>query len=131
MFYRIVLVSAKHQRKLAIGIPSSPSHPSRLLQSPCLSSLSHTENCQWLSVLHMVRKVSKLLFPYIPPSPSSPPPLTSCPQVCSVCLCLHCYSSNSFISTIFLNSMYVHWYMVFVFPFLTYFILYNRLCCCC
>ena len=51
--YRILLVSAKHQHASAIGIhmsppswtslPSlSPSHLSRLLQSPCLSSLSHT-----------------------------------------------------------------------------------------
>ena len=34
--------------------PPSPSHPSRLLQCPCLNSLSHTANSQWLSILHMV-----------------------------------------------------------------------------
>ena len=33
---------------------SSLSHLSRLIQSPCLSSLSHTVNCHWLSILHMV-----------------------------------------------------------------------------
>ena len=59
------VVSAKHQYESAIGIhmsppswisfPSrSPSHPSRLLQSPGLSSLSHTANSHWLSNLHMV-----------------------------------------------------------------------------
>ena len=32
----------------------SPSHPSRLSQSPCLSSLGHTANSCWLSTLHMV-----------------------------------------------------------------------------
>ena len=32
----------------------SPSHPFRLLQSPGLSSLSHTANSHWLSILHMV-----------------------------------------------------------------------------
>ena len=32
----------------------SPSHPSRLIQSPCLSFLSHTANSCWLSILHMV-----------------------------------------------------------------------------
>ena len=32
----------------------SPPHPSRLLQRPCLSFLSHTANSHWLSILHMV-----------------------------------------------------------------------------
>ena len=37
------------------SLPSpSPSHPSRLIQSPCLSFLSHTANSHWLSTLHMV-----------------------------------------------------------------------------
>jgi len=36
-------------------LPSlSPPHPSRLIQSPCLSFLSHTANSHWLSILHMV-----------------------------------------------------------------------------
>ena len=36
-------------------LPSlSPSHPSRLIQSPCLSFLSHTANSHWLSILYMV-----------------------------------------------------------------------------
>ena len=30
------------------------SHPSRLIQSPCLSFLSHSANSHWLSILHMV-----------------------------------------------------------------------------
>ena len=32
----------------------SPSHPSRLIQRPCLSFLSNTANSCWLSHLHMV-----------------------------------------------------------------------------
>ena len=59
------LSSVKPQLKSAIGIhisppfwtflPSpSPSHPSRLIQSPYLSFLSHTANSRWLSVLHVV-----------------------------------------------------------------------------
>ena len=32
---------------------SQPSRPSRLIQSPCLSSLLHTTNSCWLSILHM------------------------------------------------------------------------------
>ena len=64
LLYRILLFSVKQQES-AIGIqmfppswtslPSpSPSHPSRLSQSPCWSSLSYTANLHWLSVLHMV-----------------------------------------------------------------------------
>ena len=34
--------------------PPTSSHPSRLSQSPSLSSLSHAANSHWLSVLHMV-----------------------------------------------------------------------------
>ena len=30
----------------------SPSHPSRLIQSPCLSFLSHTANSRWLSLTY-------------------------------------------------------------------------------
>ena len=37
------------------SLPSpSASYPSRLVQSPCLSFLSHTANSPWLSILHMV-----------------------------------------------------------------------------
>ena len=61
MLYNIVLVSAIHQREWAIGmhmasslnLPPTPSYPSRLLQSPSLSSLSHRANSHWLSIRHM------------------------------------------------------------------------------
>ena len=46
---------------------SLPIHTSRLSMSPGLSSLSHTANSNWLSVLHVVVYVSMLLPPYIPP----------------------------------------------------------------
>ena len=36
-----------------LNFPPTPCHPSRLSQSPSLSSLSHTANSCWLSVLHM------------------------------------------------------------------------------
>ena len=35
-------------------LPPSPFHPSRLIQSPCLSFLRHTAHSHWLSILHMV-----------------------------------------------------------------------------
>ena len=60
-----VLVSSIHQHELAIGThmsppswtslpPHTPSHPSRVSQSLGLSSLNHTANSHWLSVLHIV-----------------------------------------------------------------------------
>ena len=62
---QLLLFSVKPQHESAIGIhislpfwtflpPPSPSHPSRLIKSPCLSFLSHTANSCWLSILHMV-----------------------------------------------------------------------------
>ena len=48
------------------------SDPSRLIQSPCLSFLSHTANSRWLSILYMVMYISMLLFPYISLSPHHP-----------------------------------------------------------
>ena len=58
----------KPQYESAIGIhtpspfelppPPSLPHPSRLIQSPCLSFLSQTANSRWLSILHMVMSVS-------------------------------------------------------------------------
>ena len=80
LFYRILLFSVRHQHESAIGIYMSPpfwsslrspylSHPSRLIQNPCLNSVRCTANPHWLSVLHMVMQVSMLLSPYISPSP--------------------------------------------------------------
>ena len=74
MLSRILLFLIKPQHKSAIGMSMSPpspalpiplhptpSHPSRLRQSPCLSSLRHAANSYWLSLLHMVIQVSRLL----------------------------------------------------------------------
>ena len=61
-----MLVSTEHQHESSIGMFTHvPSHlniapTSRLLPSPHLSTLSHTANSHWLSVLHMVRYVSML-----------------------------------------------------------------------
>ena len=65
LFYRILLFSVTCQHESAISIHISPpswtsllspltSHPSRLMQIPCLSFLRHTANSHWLSILHMV-----------------------------------------------------------------------------
>ena len=42
------------------------------------------------------------------PSSSYPLLLPLCPQVCSLCLCLYSCPANSFVSTIFLDSIYMH-----------------------
>ena len=55
--------------------PPSPSHPSRVIQSCCLSFLRYIANSHWLSILHMIMWVFMLLFPYISPSY----PLSPCP----------------------------------------------------
>ena len=39
---------------LNFSLISLPTSPHRLVQSPCLSFLSHTANSPWLSILHMV-----------------------------------------------------------------------------
>ena len=65
LLHSSVLISAIHQHELSVGIhisppswsslpPPAPSHPSRLSQSPGLSSLSHTANSHWLSILHVL-----------------------------------------------------------------------------
>ena len=83
MLYNIVLVSAVHQYQSAIGIhmsppsgtslpPPTPSHRCSLSQSSDLSSMHHTTNSHWLSILHMVIYMfpccslnsSHPLFPY-------------------------------------------------------------------
>ena len=118
LLYNIVSVSAIHQQKSAIDIhmsllswsslpPPTPSHPSRLSQSTSLSSLSHTANSHWRSILHMLIYVSVLLSPFVPPFPpllSCPP----CPQICSLCLCLHGCPANRFISIVLLDSIYMY-----------------------
>ena len=85
--------------------------------APCAAA-SH-----WLSVLHIRGYVCQCYSP----NASHPllPPL--CPQVCSLRLHLYSCPANRFISTVFLDSMFMGYYMIFVFLFLTYFTLYDRL----
>ena len=57
----------------------------------------------------------------------SHPCLLHSPKVCSLHLCLFCCLAYRVVVTIFLHSIYMCWYTVLVFLFLTYFTLYNRL----
>ena len=68
--------------------------------------------------------MSVLLSHFVPAYPSPSP----CPQVHSLCLCLYSCPAPRFIRTIFfLDSIYMCQHTVFVFLFLTYFTLYDRL----
>ena len=64
------------------------------------------------------------MFQYYSLSSSSSPPVH---KSIPLCLHLHCCLAERFISTIFLDSISMHYYMIFVFLFLTYFTLFNRL----
>ena len=58
-----------------MSFPSpTSSHPSRLLQNPSLSSLSHAANSHWTSILHMIVYIPMLLSPLVPHSLSYPHP---------------------------------------------------------
>ena len=97
----------------------SPSHLSKLAQSTELSSLCYPSGSHYFT--HGRVYMSKLLSHFIPPS-SLP---TLYPEVLSLRLHLYSWPANMFLSTIFLDSIYMCQYTIFVF--LTYFTLYNRL----
>ena len=61
------------------------------------------------------------------PKSSHPRPLPQGPKDCSIHLCFFCCLAYRVIITIFLNSIYMHYYTVLVFFFLAYFTLYNKL----
>ena len=121
MLYNIELVFAMYQHESAIGIhtappsgtslpPPTPSHPSGVSQSTDLSSLLHTANSHWLCILHMVMYLFATLHLSHPLLPLLRPV-----SLCSLCLCRHCCPPNRFISTIVLDSTYMHEYMIFIF----------------
>ena len=90
---------------LNVPPPHTPSHPSRMLQSSDLSSLSNTANSHWLRILYVVA----YMFPCYSLHSSHPllPPWTRVHKpVLYVCLC--CCPADRFISTIFLDSIYTH-----------------------
>ena len=87
MLYNTVLVSAIHQHESLIGTymslpcstsltPPTPSHSSRLLQSPSLSFLSHTANSHWLfytwqCICFYVILSIRLTLSFFPPPPNT------------------------------------------------------------
>ena len=103
--------------------PPSASYPSGLTQFTALSALLHASNLDWSSVSHIVI----YLFQCCSLKSSHPCLLLQSPKVCSLHLCLFICLAYKVIVTIFINSIYMHYYAVLVFFFLTYFTLFNRL----
>ena len=99
--------------------PIPQGHPS----APALSTLSHASNLDWQFISHMVI----YMFQCYPLKSSQLRLLPQSPKDCSLHLCLFCCLTYRIIITISLNSMYMCYYTVLVFFFLTYFILYNTL----
>ena len=93
------------------SLPSpSPSSPLDCHRAPVWVPWTHIADSHWLAILHMVVSLSTPLSPSVPPS--APRPLPSS-QACSLCLCLHHSSADRFISTIFVDSLYVCEYDMF------------------
>ena len=92
-------------------------HPS----APALSTLSHASNLDWRSVSHMVI----YMFQCYSLKSSHPRLLPQSPKVSSLHLCLFCCLAYRVIVIIFLNFIYMLYYTVLVFFFLTYFTLYK------
>ena len=131
----IVLVSTKHQHESVIGLPMSP--PTWTSLPP--PSPSTPLGCYWTPVWGpwVIQQIPIgylfyrwwCMFPCYFLHTSHPvlPPHPDMSIISSPCLCLHCCSANRFISAIFLDSIYMCWYTIFVVLFLTDFTLYNRL----
>ena len=83
---------------------SLPPRSSRSSQSTRLGSLCYTETSHKLSTVQMVVYIYQC---YVLNS-SHPVFLLLCAQGHSLHLCLHSFPANRFISTIFLDSLYMH-----------------------
>ena len=84
---------------------------SRSSQSTKVSFLYYPEASHQLSILHTVVHICQSQSP----SSSLPPLPPLCPHVGSLHLHIYSCPPDRFISTIFLDSIYMHYYMIFVF----------------
>ena len=118
LFYDVVLTSAVHQHESAIGVhvfppslnslpPPTPSYPYGLSEPQFAFPESFSKVPLVIYFIHCVVHASMLLCPFISPSP---PPLTLLPGSISLFSCPlhHCCPVERFISTIFLDSIYMH-----------------------
>ena len=122
---------AIHQHESTTGIhvfpilnhppPSSlPIHtiPLGHLSAPAPSIQYHASNLDWRFFSYMILYLCQC---YSPKSSHSLP-LPQSPKACCIHLCLFCCLAYGVIITIFLNSIYIHYYAVLVFFFLAYFV---------
>ena len=93
--------------------PPHPEPPSHLLPHPipqgcpsalALSALFYASNLDWSSISH----IAKYMFQCYSLKSSHPCLLPQSPKVCSLHLCLICCPECKIVSTIFLNSIYIH-----------------------
>ena len=111
-------------------VPSIPNPPPTSLPTPSLWVAHHSLgallpvlNLHWSSILHTVI----YMFQCCSLKLSHHHLLPLSPKVCSLHLCLLCCCAYRIVGAVFLNSVYMHWYTVFVFLFLTSFTLCNRI----
>ena len=104
--------------------PSHPELPSYLPPQPIplscpsaldLSALIHASNLHWSAISHMVT----YMFQFHSFKSSHPRLFQKSPKVCFEYLCLFCCLAYTVIINIFLNSIYMRYYTVLVFLFLT------------
>ena len=95
-------VSLKYTCPTLLKLTPSPFYPSRMSQSTSWSSPYYTTASHWLSSLHMVMYVSRLLSQFFPPSPS---PAVSA-SLLSVCV--SSCPANGFIRAVLLDSIPMH-----------------------
>ena len=100
-----------HRHTTVPSFLNLPPHPTPLGCHRALGSLHHTANSHWLSILHMIVYMFRC---YSLKSSHSLPPLLW-PKVCSLCLHLFCCPASRMISTIFLDSIYMCYYVMFLF----------------
>src|SRR5574337_446242 len=111
---------AIHQHEFATGVHMFPilnppptslpiplGHPS----TPAPSILYHASNLDWRFISYMIL----YMFQCHSPKSPHPVPLPQSPKDCSIHLCLFCCFTYRVIITIFLNSIYMHYYTVLVF----------------
>ena len=93
--------------------PGDLSDPGFKPKSPALAGRFFTSSTTWetLSILHMVMHICQSQSP----SSSLPPLPPLCPHVGALHLHIYSCPPDRLISTIFLDSIYMHYYMIFVF----------------
>ena len=109
---------------LRLPLPPSLSHLSRSSQSIKLISLCYAAASHQPSILHLVVYICQCNSLTSSQLPLPPTPVSSSPFSMSVSLFLPCHQVHQYL---FLDSIYVCQHPVFVFLFLTYFTLYDRL----